>query len=148
MNGTWEELFGLLEQVGRHMDRLAEIAQEKTAAVMRDDLMGVNECMKKEQAISLSLRSMDIKREKLLTELGLSSFPLSALPDRCPPEKRPEARRITEEVRVKYQLYRSAAEVSRTTLEVNLHQIEKVLADEDSGSGQDSRGGTMADFRA
>jgi hypothetical protein len=42
-------------------------------------------------------------------------------------------------------LYRSASDAARTTLELNLHQIERMLADEaDAPLG----GGTIADIRA
>ena len=145
MEGTWEELFAFLEQLGNTMDRLTEIARTKTNAVMRDDLNGVNECMKQEQVISLTLRSMEIKRGKLLGRLGLGDVPMRALPEHCPERLRLKARAVTERVRNQFLLYRSAEEVSRTTLEVNLHQIEKIISEQ---SGQEPQRGSMADIRA
>ena len=145
MDGTWQELFDLLEKLGKTLEQLTEISHEKTKAVMRDDLMAVNECMKKEQAISLGLRTTDIKRTKLLEKLGIGAFPLSALPEHCPEELRLKARQVAEYVRDQYMIYHSAAEVSRTTLEVNLHQIEKLI---ESEGGEPSPGGGMADIRA
>ncbi|MDF2838894.1 MAG: hypothetical protein K0S60_597, partial [Evtepia sp.] len=54
-----------------------------------------------------------------------------------------EAKEISEELRCQYELFKGASEVARTTLECNLHQIEKTLAelgkDKDIGLGyQDS----------
>ena len=145
MDGVWQELFDLLEKLGKTLEQLTEIAHDKTKAVMRDDLMAVNECMKKEQAISLGLRNTDIRRGKLSEQLGITGVPLSALPEHCPEELRLKARQVSEHVRDRYRIYRSAAEVSRTTLEVNLHQIEKVI--ESEGGELPTRGG-MADIRA
>lgn len=144
MADPYQEFFDFLDQLGETLDALTEIVKEKTAAVRRDDLMGVDACMKKEQAISLTLRTMDAKREKLAAAIGLAGKPLSALPDACPPERRAEAREIVDWLQDCYTLYHSAAEVSRTTLEVNLHQIERLIeAMPDAGEG-----GSIADIRA
>ena len=145
MYEAYREYFGFMAQLGELLDRLTELAKEKAAAVRRDDLLAVDNCMKQEQALSLSLRTMDKKREKLLAGIGLKGVPLSELAQRCPEELRKEARDASEELRTRYLLYRSAADVARTTLECNLHQIERMLADEADGS---VGGGTIADIRA
>ena len=146
MDGAWQELFAMLEQLAATLGQLAEISREKTAAVLRDDIIAVNDCMKREQVISLSLRSADIKRDKLLERLGLQKLPLNAMADRCPENLRPEAHRVEELVRDQYMIYRSAADVARTTLEINLHEIEKIIDSEGSGGPPPRRG--MADIRA
>ena len=142
---AYREYFRFMEQLGSLLDELTELAREKTAAVRRDDLLAVDGCMKREQALSLSLRSMDKKRDKLLGELGLKNVTLSGLAQQCPPELRLEAKEASEKLRDRYALYRSAADVARTTLEFNLHQVEKILDDEAGASGV---GGTIADIRA
>ena len=139
------EYFAFMGQLGDLLDRLTELAKEKAAAVRRDDLLAVDNCMKQEQALSLSLRTMDKKREALLAGIGLQNVSLSDFAQHCPEEIRREARDASEELRTRYVLYRSAADVARTTLECNLHQIERMLADEaDAPMG----GGTIADIRA
>ena len=144
MTDAFDELFRFLDQLGQTLEKLTEIERKKTAAVRHDDLMTVNECMKQEQALSLSLRSMDVKREKLLTAAGLKGISLTRMAEYCPPEKRAAAREAAERLRNRFQIYQSAAQVARTTLEVNLHQIEKIIADEGGGEGSPS----MTDIRA
>ena len=145
MEDAYREYFRYMEQLGKLLEQLTEIEKEKTVAVRRDDLLTVDECMKKEQALSLSLRSLDKKRDKLLGELGMENVSLSGFVQRCPAEIRREAGAASEKLRTQYALYRSAADVARTTLELNLHQIEKMLADE---AGAPGNGGTIADIRA
>lgn len=145
MDAAYQEYFRLLEQLGGKLEELAGIQREKTAAVRRDDLAAVNECMKQEQVISLSLRSMDQKRDRLLEQLGLQGVPLSGLASRCPLEYRPRARELAQWLRARYDVYHSAADVARTTLEMNLHQIEKIIADE---ADEPASPGAMADIRA
>ena len=145
MHETYREYFGFMGELGGLLDQLTELAKEKAAAVRHDDLLAVDNCMKQEQALSLSLRAMDKKRETLLTEMGLQDVALSDFAQHCPEELRREARDASEELRTRYMLYRSASDVARTMLECNLHQIERMLADEaDAPVG----GGTIADIRA
>jgi len=143
MAASWQEYFDFLEKLGGELEKLTAICKEKTDAVRHDDLMAVNDCMKKEQVISLTLRTMDRRREKMLAELGAGDIPLSGLPEVCPEELRLQARKTSEKLLNRYALYRSAADVSRTTLECNLHQIEKILAE-----AQDTGDGNLADIRA
>ena len=63
MTWTWEAYVKLLGDVGAAIEQLAAVEREKTKAVCAGDLNGVDECMKREQVFSLSLRGYDIKRE-------------------------------------------------------------------------------------
>ena len=55
-------------------------------------------------------------------------FALSALPAKCPPELAAETDQVVSDVQMSYRAYRSSANMVRTTLELNLHQIEKLVA--------------------
>ena len=145
MYEAYREYLGFMEQLGRLLDQMTELAKEKTSAVRRDDLLVVDSCMKREQALSLSMRAMDKKRETLLAGIGLRDVSLSGLAQHYPEELQQEAREAVEKLRGQYELYRSAADVARTTLECSLHQIEKMLVDEaDAPVGS----GTITDIRA
>ena len=145
MYGAYREYFAFMDQLGGTLEELTKLAKEKTVAVRRDDLLAVDECMKREQALGLSLRAMDKKRDKLLAAIGLENVTLSGLAQHCPEELRQEARAAADKLRERYGLYRSASDVARTTLECNLHQIERMMADEaDAPLGS----GTIADIRA
>lgn len=141
---AYREYFAFMEQLGGVLERLTELEKNKAAAVRRDDLIAVEGFMKQEQAMSLTLRSMDRKRETLLGKLGMRDVNLSGFVPLCPEELRSEAREAVEKLRSRYALYQSAADVARTTLECNLHQIERMLSDEAGEPG----GGSMADIRA
>lgn len=125
MNETFIRYFGVLEQLSKVLGQLAALNQEKAATVRQKNLAALEDCMKREQALSLQLRSIDQKRDKLLNELGLHGVPLSGLEQRCPEDLRMQARKITETLRTQYGLYQSAAEAARAGLERNLHQIER-----------------------
>ncbi len=144
MEETFNRYFEFLGKLGGTLDQLTELARRKNAAARRGDLLGVDECVKREQALSLALRGMDAKREKLLAELGLDGLPLSALAANSPEALRAEAKRVSDSLRAKYEIYRGAADAARTTLEFNLHEIERHLGDVNNGAPA----GSVADIRA
>ncbi|MEG2222808.1 MAG: hypothetical protein RRY95_08790, partial [Oscillospiraceae bacterium] len=63
-----------------------------------------------------------------LLTLQLRDVTLRELPARYPQELQSEAKATADQVLEQYQIYQSAAEVARSTLECNLHQIEAILA--------------------
>lgn len=118
----------LLDELSDDMEKLAGLAREQSAAVRRDDLAALNDVMKREQVVGLSVRGKEQKRQKLALQLGLDGTRLSALPRNVPKTLLPRAQETVERLRNSYSAYRDAAEAARTTLEVNLHEIEKILA--------------------
>lgn len=122
---VWQDYMKLLDNLGNTLDKLTEIERTKTAAVGAGDLPAVENCMKQEQVISLTLRGMDQKREKLLGQLGLTGVPLRELEARGPEERRMETKQAVEKLRRKYEIFQSASEVARNALECNLHVIEQ-----------------------
>ena len=94
MDASWEACFSLLEKLGQTLDQLGGIEKEKTDAVRRDDLLKLDSCMKREQAVSMTLRTLEQKRAALLPALGVpTDSTLSALPGYCPPQLRPRGHR-------------------------------------------------------
>lgn len=128
-----EELFQsylkLLQDLSRSLDRLAELEQQKAQTVRGDDLLALDEVLKQEQAMSLNLRGVEIKRGRLVTQLGLDNVPLNQLPEHCPPQLQEQAKATVNTLRSSYSIYRSYADLARNTLELNLHQIDKALLD-------------------
>ena len=81
---------GVLQELAATLEELTSVQQEKTQVVRADDLAGLNECMKREQALSLALRSLDQRRETALAAMGLREVPLSGLTAQAPEDCREE----------------------------------------------------------
>ena len=129
MEAQFRSYLGVLKELSGVMDRLTPLARQKAEAVRANDLLALDEVLKQEQALSLNLRGLELKRLKLVPQLGLDNVPLSRLPEHCPAQLAGEARKTADALRESYEIYRSYANMARNTLELNLHQIDKVLAD-------------------
>lgn len=148
MAATFQDFFQFLDQLADTLTKLTEITRTKTQAVRHDDLLKVNECMKQEQAYSLSLRNFDRKREKFLAELGLNGVSLSKLADHCPEELRLQAKQKAENLQNHLKIYQTAADAARTVLECNLHEIEKHMGEDAIAESKAPHIGSLADIRA
>ena len=118
----------VLTDLAGTLDQLSQLAQQKADAVRNDDLISLDEVLKQEQALSLNLRGLEQRRLKLVPQLGLVGVRLEDLPQHYPSHLEDEATRAMKTLRQSYVAYRSYADVARNLLEVNLHQIEKVIA--------------------
>ena len=72
-------LLHFFTELQQELERLTQLQRQKIDAVRAHDLDVLNDCMKQEQVISLSLRGLEQKREKLLQALGLSGVSLLEL---------------------------------------------------------------------
>ena len=127
MNNPFTEYLALLERMRTELETLSQPAKQKTAAVRQNDLIALDDVLKREQAASLDFRGLEQKQAPLLNATGLTVVPLSALAENFPPKMRPQAKQTVEKLQAQYWGYRSLSEVARTTLECNLHEIDKIL---------------------
>ena len=129
-----EELLSLFETLTGHLDKLTELAKQKTLVVRKSDLIALDRILREEQALALALRGAEQKRTALLQKLGLTEVPLTELPTKAPESLQQKARNIVDHLRRSFQIYTSAADTARNTLECHLHEVERFLAAAD-GSG-------------
>ncbi len=127
MDDVYQAYLALLRFLGENLDQLSALARKKIAAANGDDLMGLDEVMKQEQAMTLAFRGMEQTREKLLAQLGGGNVPLSRLPERFPPEMQGQAREAVAALQTQYQNYRREAGVARAVLERHLREIDAII---------------------
>lgn len=126
----FDEMSALLDELTAVLRDLTETQHGVKAAVRSDDLAELGECMKREQALSLSIRSIDQRRIALQKQLKVEDVPLSDLPSRAPDaDTREKIRIAARSLADQYQIMQGAVEVARSALECSLHNVEKHLVD-------------------
>lgn len=128
MNNPFDDYLTLLDQMAKELSHLSDLAKQKTEAVLQNDLIALDEVLKKEQASALTFRGLEQKQATLLNATGLMDVKLSSLVENYPPKKRLACKEMVEKLQHQYDVYHCSAEVARNTLECNLHEIEKILA--------------------
>lgn len=124
---NFEQYLTFLKELQKELDSLTAVQQQKITAVQGSDLDILNECMRQEQAITLSLRGLERKRDSMLSALGLSGVLLRDLPQRCPEAYRTQTISAVESLQHSYQVLQSAQTAARTLMETQIHLIEKEL---------------------
>ena len=147
---TWQEYLGLMRSLTKTLEGLTQVEREKHEAASQGNLPRVEECMKREQVISLTLRGYDQKRDKILADLGLAGFTLNQMEEHSPDELQMETKAVAEELRRQYKLFQAASQVARDTLEINLRGIEQIQARQagDTAEAEETRKHHQTDFRA
>lgn len=125
----WSGYLKLLDNLGKTIEKLTAVEQEKTAAVSNHSVKDVDECMKQEQVLSLSLRGLDQRRERMLSQMELQGVPLNQLSDHAPDGIHLEVKAACEALQSRYRLFQEASQVARDTLECHLRAIEKAMDD-------------------
>ena len=147
---VWQDYLNLMRNLTKTLTQLAQLEREKNAAASAGDLVMVEECIKREQVMSLTLRGYDQKRNAMLAALDLRGTALNQLESRCPEELQLEVKGVAEELRRQYALFQAASQVARDTLEVNLRAIERMQAVQagDAAQAAEDRKIHQTDFRA
>ena len=127
MADLYRSYLDLLVSFQENLAQLTDLARVKVLVVQNDDLLALDELLKQEQAISLSFRGLDLKREKMLAEMGAADLPLSSLPQIYPAAMQAEAQEAVEQLQEQFHTYRHEADKARGTLEGNIRRVEKIL---------------------
>lgn len=127
MEPVYEEYLGYLAGLADLLEKMTVTAKEKGAAARIGDLVRVDACMKQEQVYSMSLRSMDQKRERMHKAMGLEGVTLSQVAKRFPQALRDQAAKAAELALRRFESYHSAANAAKTTMELALRDIEHMF---------------------
>ena len=71
MDGLISYLLNVFDSIRGGLEQLTELAQRKIKAVESDDLLALDDVMNREQAVVLTMRGLEQKRERALSDLGL-----------------------------------------------------------------------------
>lgn len=134
----YKDYLDFLSGLCGQLDQLAQVEGDKIAAVRSFDLEALDACMKQEQAMALTLRGSEHKRDRMLAQLGLAGVSLRELPRRCPPQYAQETGQVVERLLRAYQLLQSVQEPAHALLERHLHSVEDQLRSKGVEPGVDT----------
>ncbi len=117
----------LLEDFTRTFEQLGLLQEEKIAKVKADDLLGLNDCIRREQALSLQIRGYDKRRLDFLEAQQIQTLPLLDFHTQVPEDLRFQTKQVCDALRQTYAVFRGRFDAAQTILESNLYQVEQLL---------------------
>lgn len=126
MNHT-EELQKILTDTNVFLKDITVVEREKLDAALKNNVLILEECIKKEQALVLRSRGLDQKRQNLQKAMGAEQLTLKQIVEAAPPEGKAVLLPLYQELTTALKEYREVYEGAKTAIEVNLHRINKGL---------------------
>lgn len=128
MEKLYRSYLSFLRSMSQGLESLTALNEKKRAAAAAGDLTVLNELLNQEQAQALNFRGLELTRDRLLPQMGLSGVPLEKVPDRFPPALREEARQAVEDLRSRYRTYQKVSGRTRNLLEQSLREVDGIIA--------------------
>lgn len=124
-----------------NIDKFIEVIQEmiiffrqfqllekaKLKAVSKNDIIQLEECMKKEQAEILTLRGLEKKQAQIQKDLGFETATFREIIELAPLEKKAELEAMHKELSNSLEVFKSTTESIKKTIELNLYSIDNAL---------------------
>lgn len=137
MNHT-EELQKILADTNVFLKDITAVEKEKLEAALKNNVLILEECIKKEQALVLRSRGLDQKRQKLQQGMGMAELTLSQIVGAAPPEDKAALEPLYKELVASLKEYREIYGSAKTAIEINLHRINAGL---EQMTGKPAEGG-------
>lgn len=130
------EFSQIIRQLIELFDRMIPLEQKKLEIVSQNQIVLLDDIVKKEQAEVLAMRGLEQKRERAQEKLGFQNLTFQEILKQLPEEQRSEQKALFDELSSKVTLFQSITDNSRSIVEVNLHAINKAIAEHTNGKTQ------------
>lgn len=122
-----DELQKILTDTSVFLKDITVVETEKLEAALKNNVLVLEECIKKEQALVLRSRGLDQKRQRLQKEMGAEQLTLKEIVEAAPPEEKAVLEPLYRQLSALLKEYREVYGSAKTAIEVNLHRINTGL---------------------
>lgn len=124
---TLSDFISVIQEMIGFFSNITEIEKIKLNAATKNDIILIEDCMKKEQAEVLRFRGLDKKRNEIQDVLGFHNLTLSEILPLVDKEQSDDCALLFSQLGNVVTIYQKTANSAKTVMEVNLHQIDTVL---------------------
>lgn len=122
-----EDLFQILEDFIQFFDDFNLVEKQKLEAAVKNDILAIEEIMKKEQADILRFRGMDKKREEIQKALSWGGLTYKEIIPKLEGEAREKAENLYSRLNASVKIYRNTFDSARSVIQTNLHTVDKTI---------------------
>ncbi len=117
----------VIQEMIEFFEQFQALEKAKLEAVSRNDILYLEECMKKEQAEILVLRGLERKQIEVQKELGFENATFREIIDLVPVEQKAELEAMYKQLSNSIDIFKSTTEGIKKSIELNLYAIEHAL---------------------
>jgi hypothetical protein len=122
-----DALYQLLKEYTEIYKMLLELEYDKYEAVIKDDVITLDNIVSQEEVCYLQMKGIEHKREKLLTPLGLSGKTLKEIIDVAENESKIKLQEKFEELNNTISELNKINDLLKTVIEVRLRRLNKKI---------------------
>lgn len=117
----------ILEETNHFLLEVTQVEQKKYEATLENNVIVVEDCMKKEQALLLRLKGLDKKRERALQTLGKPDATFREVIATLPEAEKAPLENMFAQMQQNLKKYKEVETNAQNALEFHVHCIDKKL---------------------
>lgn len=122
MNQT-EELQKVLTETSAFLKEISVVEEEKFQAAIKNHILVIEDCIKKEQALLLRSKGLEQKRINIQKAMNAEDMTLKQIIANAAPEEKEGLQAAFLELEKNLKIYEEIYNRAKTAIEVNLHRI-------------------------
>lgn len=122
-----DRFISLMKEMTQFFDAFQLIEKQKLEAAASNDILRLEEIMKKEQAEILVLRGLERKQQEIQSQMGCSGLTFREMIDRTPEQERAELEKAYSRLSESLDLFQKTTQSVKQAIDLNLHAIHKAL---------------------
>ena len=122
-----DRFISLMKEMTQFFDAFQLIEKQKLEAAASNDILRLEEIMKKEQAEILVLRGLERKQQEIQAQMGCSGLTFREMIDRAPEQDRAELENLYSRLSESLDIFQKTTQSVKQAIDLNLHAIHKAL---------------------
>lgn len=122
-----DRFISLMKEMTQFFDAFQLIERQKLEAAASNDILRLEEIMKKEQAEILVLRGLERKQQEIQAQMGCSGLTFREMIDRAPEQERAELENLYSRLSESLDIFQKTTQSVKQAIDLNLHAIHKAL---------------------
>lgn len=122
-----DKFIEVIQEMIEFFEQFQVLEKAKLEAVSRNDIIYLEECMKKEQAEILVLRGLERKQLEVQKELGFENATFREIIELSPVEDQAQLEAMYNELSNSIDIFKSTTEGIKKSIELNLYAIDNAL---------------------
>lgn len=126
----------ILKETNHFLLEVTQVEQKKYEATLKNNVVAVEDCMKKEQVLLLKLKGLDKRREQTLQKVGKPDATFREIIATLPEEEKKPLENLFAQMQQNLQKYKEVERNAQNALEFNIHRIDKQLEQVQGNKGK------------